>query len=136
MQTLQVRGNDVVSGHTQGFYHFKVQDVGAVMVNVVADGADSRLSTCTLANSRPWTTQRSSCGRGKKHRRLGFQGRRAPSRMSLTAPTSLLLPLPRQTLFMEARFFMSSAEDISAKTPSSFPLVLLCKEKLPLTIIF
>ncbi|RDW27147.1 hypothetical protein B0I72DRAFT_158635 [Yarrowia lipolytica] len=81
MQTLQVRGNDVVSGHTQGFYHFKVQDVGAVMVNVVADGADSRLSTCTLANSRPWTTQRSSCGRGKKHRRLGFQGRRAPSRM-------------------------------------------------------
>ncbi|VBB89131.1 Hypothetical protein conserved in the Yarrowia clade [Yarrowia lipolytica] len=78
MQTLQVRGNDVVSGHTQGFYHFKVQDVGAVMVNVVADGADSRLSTCTLANSRSWTTQRSSCGSGKKHRRLGFQGRRLP----------------------------------------------------------
>lgn len=42
MKALQVRGNDVVYDLTQGFYFFKAEDVGAAMVNIVADGVDTR----------------------------------------------------------------------------------------------
>ncbi|KAG5355416.1 hypothetical protein CJU90_4466 [Yarrowia sp. C11] len=42
MQALQVRGNDIVYGLTQGFYYFKAEDVGAAMANIVADGIDTR----------------------------------------------------------------------------------------------
>ncbi|KAG5360577.1 hypothetical protein CJU89_3654 [Yarrowia sp. B02] len=38
MKALQIRGNDVVYGLTQGFSYFKIEDVGNAMANALVDG--------------------------------------------------------------------------------------------------
>ncbi|KAG5358370.1 hypothetical protein CJU89_4913 [Yarrowia sp. B02] len=42
MKALQIRGNDVVYGLEQGFSYFKLEDVGAAMANVLAEGQGPR----------------------------------------------------------------------------------------------